>query len=320
MQHSRGDEADVVQRQYNQFAARLAEHLTQCGITTTLDVNGLPIGGNIDDFLNHIDHVNFVICIYTPLFHERDQIVGSGVNREVNLILRRNQAVLIPLLLDGTPETSIPERLGRRLLYIDFTNRNDYYGNFLDMLDQRLLNQLRIDRLDNHIGRCRDDIINQEVNMFLERIPRNMTRIAGAGNLPLQIMINNNTNEPIVMVGWHCTFGRVFESTGGAGYEINPGRDFNMHTSGGRVEGVRGLNWLGFVFPGVEAIPTLNGPEGHLVLQNRFNRWAVQIAWNRSFWRENPIDGAIIMDASHRNRVIIERHIINADRVNFIFR
>ncbi|CAO5679994.1 MAG: hypothetical protein NEHIOOID_01129 [Holosporales bacterium] len=106
------------------------EGLQRAGIKTYMDINpgkrGLALGQRIDSFIDNIKTTNFVLCLMTPRYTDRDQAEASGVSKEVDLISKRLCGVynpadssgefLIGIILEGNIHSALPNCFQRRLV------------------------------------------------------------------------------------------------------------------------------------------------------------------------------------------------------------
>jgi len=99
----------------------IVRHLKAAGIDTLFDRDGdhggLPIGEDIDNYMEKgIKTADYVIMFFTPVCITRANALFSGLKIEItNLLERLNRKnstnCFIPIVLEGTPETSIPAKL-----------------------------------------------------------------------------------------------------------------------------------------------------------------------------------------------------------------
>ena len=80
------------------------------------DNNGLPIGGNIQQYMREgILNSDFIFALYSPKFFERSMCPVSGISTEINILTERLTSGIftcfIPMIISGTLETSVPHCL-----------------------------------------------------------------------------------------------------------------------------------------------------------------------------------------------------------------
>lgn len=134
------------------WVAELASDLRHAGIDVVLDRNdNQDIGANIARFIARIPAVDFVAVVGTPRYYAKYEnkvsTTGSVVAAEVDLINQRllsteeKKATVLPLLLEGEEETSLPP-LVRGRVYADFRRPANYFRAAFDLA----LTMYRIDR------------------------------------------------------------------------------------------------------------------------------------------------------------------------------
>jgi hypothetical protein len=121
----------------------LAVDLSKAGITVILDRRNAPIGTSIPRFAERIARVQKVIVVGTPLYrtkYDNDQPMGAFiVAAEGDLIGKRmigseaDKESVLPVLLDGTSESSFPPLLHGRV-YADFRPAQRYLPTVFDLI------------------------------------------------------------------------------------------------------------------------------------------------------------------------------------------
>ena len=124
---------------------RLAKDLQNAGIQVVLDEwSSVAIGTDISRFISdYIPTCDAVIVVGTPMYMHKfeNQLKDEGTNVafEMDLIHQRlkgtarRRSSVYPVLLDGTPQSSLPPLLQSRA-YGDFRNDQDYLPNLLDLI------------------------------------------------------------------------------------------------------------------------------------------------------------------------------------------
>jgi small GTP-binding protein len=127
------------------WVAVLVEDLQKADIDVVFDKNdNAAPGSNIARFLSDgLSQSSMVVVVGTPLYldkcENRVSTRGSIVAAEMDLILQRltgNEAIkasVLPLLLDGNPEQSLPPLLRGRV-YSDFRVPTDYFAVLFDLV------------------------------------------------------------------------------------------------------------------------------------------------------------------------------------------
>jgi len=77
------------------------------------DHNGLPIGGNIQEYMRlGILKSDFIFALYSPKFFERSTMPMSGISTEIHILTERfasdTLTCFIPIIIPGTLDTSVP--------------------------------------------------------------------------------------------------------------------------------------------------------------------------------------------------------------------
>ncbi|MGH3754747.1 MAG: TIR domain-containing protein [Pseudonocardiaceae bacterium] len=122
----------------------LATDLTKAGITVLLDRwDNARIGASVPRFIERIDHADRIIVVGTPRYrakYDNNQPMGAFVvAAEGDLIGQRMtgseiaKESVLPLLLDGTPDTSFPPLLQGRV-YADFRLAQQYLPTVFDLI------------------------------------------------------------------------------------------------------------------------------------------------------------------------------------------
>jgi hypothetical protein len=123
------------------IANRFAPDLRNGSIEVVLDTwNNSQVGASIARFVNDIDKSDFVIVVGTPGLVTKygDQDAASIVAAEIEVISRRifgagRKGTVLPVLLSGTPERSIPPIFGMPVV-ADMTNDATYLPSCFDLL------------------------------------------------------------------------------------------------------------------------------------------------------------------------------------------
>ena len=123
---------------------RLASDLRNAGIDVILDRwHNSEVGTNIARFVSVIGAADRIIVVGTPLYRQKYENElssdGSVVAAEVDLINVRllgtedKKRTVLPVLLDGDAETSLPPLMHPRV-YADFLRDQDYFSALFDLL------------------------------------------------------------------------------------------------------------------------------------------------------------------------------------------
>ena len=117
---------------HRQWVEELAAHLRKNGVDASLDIWDLLPGQDIASFMeSEIRNSDFVIIICTPEYARRSNCPVGGVGYEKNIISAEMlqaqdlRPKFIPVIKDGSPETSLPNYIGTRFA-IDFTDNARY--------------------------------------------------------------------------------------------------------------------------------------------------------------------------------------------------
>ena len=150
----------------------LQEDLEKAGIRAMIDIHDLDNGESITKFIQTIGYNNFfVIPLFTTNYKQRAEIPESWLSREVKLIYERlrihnDSSFYVPVLLNGTPDESIPSSLMNMQsghaepddLYVDFRNQAQQNGstayktNVLRLLIEKLLKPINSNEI-NEVSR-----------------------------------------------------------------------------------------------------------------------------------------------------------------------
>ncbi|MEK6262014.1 MAG: TIR domain-containing protein [Planctomycetota bacterium] len=122
---------------------RLATDLHKGGITVILDRWENGPGANLPRFVERIGKSDTVLVVGTPAYlrkyENEDPSTGTVVTAEMSLIYTRligtkaQKATVIPLILDGSPDESLPPLLRTRV-FSDFRSEHRYFNTVLDLL------------------------------------------------------------------------------------------------------------------------------------------------------------------------------------------
>ena len=115
---------------HEKWVLSLAKDLKNAEIDVILDRWNNPPGSRIDRFIDQIVASDFVVVVGTPQLREKydtqqtDPVVASELQLVNTILMQRNTEgdKVIPVLLDGTPETSFTPQL-QGLVYIDFRSQ-----------------------------------------------------------------------------------------------------------------------------------------------------------------------------------------------------
>ncbi len=135
---------DDIHHPNNIFTLKLREDLIKAGIDVRLDQFNLLTGKSIRKYIKQISNPDFfIILLLTPKLKQRVIEKKGWIFDEVILIeqrLRIGNNFYVPLLIEGDPESSIPDTLNPTdLLHKDFRNSAMYHQNFLEILREKLL-------------------------------------------------------------------------------------------------------------------------------------------------------------------------------------
>ncbi|MGD2114299.1 MAG: TIR domain-containing protein, partial [Acidobacteriota bacterium] len=123
---------------------RLAPDLQKAGIGVVLDRwHNLQIGASVARFLERIETSDRVVMVGTPLYRHKyenkDSETGYVVAAEVDVIANRllgteaQKESVLPLLLDGDKEASLPPLLHGRV-HADFRDDSSYFTTAFDLI------------------------------------------------------------------------------------------------------------------------------------------------------------------------------------------
>jgi hypothetical protein len=114
------------------------------------DRNGLRVGGDIHEYMRKgILSSRYVLVLYTRTFCEKSRDPDSGISFELALLqnrLKKNEddnRFFLPFVISGTPETSIPTCMQRRLAAnatgdTGEFDRNSFIDEFSTLLNDRI--------------------------------------------------------------------------------------------------------------------------------------------------------------------------------------
>jgi TIR domain len=122
----------------------LARDLENAGVAVILDRKDNPeIGRSVARFISRIEESDFVVVVGTELYRRKyeNQVsaAGSVVAAEVDLInlrltkTEKKKETVLPLLLDGDEETSLPP-LMRGKVYGNFLDERLYFASLFDLI------------------------------------------------------------------------------------------------------------------------------------------------------------------------------------------
>ena len=132
------------ERAQESWVRTLAGDLQNAGLEVILDqTSSIRIGASLSRFIEAVERVDFILMVGTPLYLRKFTqclpSAGSVVSAEVDVIMMRligseeEKANVIPLLLEGEPETSFPPLLRGRA-YGDFRDETAYFVALFDLI------------------------------------------------------------------------------------------------------------------------------------------------------------------------------------------
>lgn len=124
---------------HKEWVLQLANHLIQNGLDVILDQYDLGLGKNLTHFMEKLDTADKVIVIFTSNYKLKAEGRLGGVGYEYSIInhtLYKNQLnnnKIIPVLREGTPESSIPVFMNA-YVWLDMCNDDDFDKDFETLL------------------------------------------------------------------------------------------------------------------------------------------------------------------------------------------
>ncbi len=128
---------------HERWVLNFATDLLNSGIRVIVDQRDSLLGTSVARFVSRIDGAAYVIAVGTPLYREKAQNTvserGSVLAAEVDLLQLRltgpeeSKSTVIPVLLEGDPETSFPPLLQGRV-YADFRSPEQYFAQLFDVI------------------------------------------------------------------------------------------------------------------------------------------------------------------------------------------
>lgn len=120
-----------------------APDLTKAGIRVVLDENdNARVGSNIARFISRIARCDFIVTVGTPLYASKgeDENMRAVVYAELDLINQRlttgteeEKSTVLPILLEGDAQTSLPPLLRGRLRG-NFIHREQYFAELMRLI------------------------------------------------------------------------------------------------------------------------------------------------------------------------------------------
>ena len=122
----------------------LATDLQKAGIGVVLDQwENSRVGSSVPRFVERIERCDLILMVGTPLYRKKyenkETSTGYVAAAEVDLIANRllaterQKETVLPLLLAGEKETSLPPLLHSRV-YADFRNERGYFVTAFDLI------------------------------------------------------------------------------------------------------------------------------------------------------------------------------------------
>lgn len=156
---------------------RLATDLEKAGIKVILDRwENSQIGSSIPRFADLISKADRVLIVgtkaYLRKFENRDPDFGTVVAAEMDLVSARllgsepKKKTVLPLLLEGNPDDSLPPALTTRV-YSDFRNDATYFETTLDLL----LSLYEISPRDRAALHWKEQLAGDGFDQFLQSTP-----------------------------------------------------------------------------------------------------------------------------------------------------
>lgn len=124
----------------NNWIQEFAHTLMNKGINVYIDRKDLNYGDSISKFIdNNIEKADYILVICTKKYKEKSELRIGGVGYEVNIFANhvmngKNKKKIIPILREGSQETSIPLFLSGKY-YIDFSSQEKYSENLNKLVD-----------------------------------------------------------------------------------------------------------------------------------------------------------------------------------------
>lgn len=124
----------------NNWIQEFAHALMKEGINVYYDRKDLTYGDSISEYMEkNIENADYILVICTKKYKEKSKLRIGGVGYEVNIIVNqimndKNKKKIIPILREGSQETSIPLFLSGKY-YIDFSSQENYSENIKKLVD-----------------------------------------------------------------------------------------------------------------------------------------------------------------------------------------
>jgi V8-like Glu-specific endopeptidase len=124
--------------EHEKLVHKIAAHLKEAGINVLLDIWDNKAGTRIARFTERIDQSDFVILFGSKQLMKKysNEESGAVLNIEIDQTIekfRKKPGTIVPVLLDGTKETSFPPALGT-IVYIDFKKPETYYPKVYELI------------------------------------------------------------------------------------------------------------------------------------------------------------------------------------------
>jgi len=137
--------------EHKSWVLNLSNQLISDGIEVIIDIYDAQPGSNLHFFMEHsVKESNRIIVVFTPMYLKKAKDRKGGVGYEFSLINNElfknitNNKKIIPILKEGTIETSIPEFL-QQYFYLNFTNPEKFDKEY-DRLIRELYKDPKIKR------------------------------------------------------------------------------------------------------------------------------------------------------------------------------
>jgi tetratricopeptide (TPR) repeat protein len=124
---------------------KLAIQLKEAGIKVSLDIWDYKAGSAGAKFTEKISTSDYIILVGSQqlMKKHRSEKNSDHINQEIDIIiekLRIKSACVIPIILDGERNSSLPAALGT-IRHIDFKDLKDYYSHVFELLESLLKNE-----------------------------------------------------------------------------------------------------------------------------------------------------------------------------------
>lgn len=129
---------------HRQWVTGLAADLKNAEVDVILDQwDNLAIGSSLTDFVDRVDHSDFVALIGTPLYKMKyenpGRVEGSLVKAEASLVNKRLKSGggsprgVLPILRSGSEQSSFPPLVQNRV-YADFREDSHYFSALFELI------------------------------------------------------------------------------------------------------------------------------------------------------------------------------------------